>query len=232
MTHLEVQSWRTNSELVQAMFDIHVWPKKWVHNNEVDVLDPTYGRGIWWSWAEGTQVTPSGMVVVDDFLPHKHGRVNLTGHDIRQDGVDYRALPEADESMDVVAFDPDYIAPGGRKTSTIGEFNDRYGLARDYESPGALQTSINSGVVECARVLRPQGIMLVKCTNYISSGKVWLGEHHTISAGLGAKLVVEDISVHLGAPGPQPERETRQQHLRSNSSRMIVFRKPGRRSKK
>lgn len=210
--HLECQTWATNSELIEAVFDIHVWPKKWAtYPAHPDVLDVTYGRGIWWNW-----VTPLAPM-------------RFTSHDLRQDGVDYRMLPEADQCMDVVAFDPDYIAPGGRKTSTIGEFNDRYGLARDYESPAALQASINAGVWECTRVLRPQGILLVKCTNYISSGKVWLGEYHTIESGINAGLVVEDIAVHVGAPGPQPKRDTRQQHLRSNSSRLIVFRKPGRR---
>lgn len=214
MTVLEVQAWDDNAALIQAVFEIHVWPKAWASDpNEFEVMDVTYGRGLWWTWL--TDADP---------------RVEMfTAHDIRRDGVDFTNLPEPDESMDVITFDPDYVAPGGRDTSTIPDFNERYGLNDPYESPASLQAHINAGLTECARVLRPQGILMVKCATYISSGKPWLGEYHTIGAGLAAGLKVEDIFVHVSGTGPQPKRDTRQQHARSNSSRLIVFRKPGRR---
>lgn len=212
--YLEVQRWRTNSELIQAIFEIHVSPKKWAMvEGGPDVMDVTYGKGVWWHWRSDYQM-------------------KFTAHDFKIDGVDFTDLPEADETMDVIAFDPDYVAPGGRDTSTIPDFNERYGLDDPYESPASLQEHINGGLAECARVLRPQGLILAKCTNYISSGKLWLGEYETIQAGLRLGLVVEDIAVHLGDPGPQPKRPTPQQHLRSNSSRLVVFRKLGRRRRK
>lgn len=209
---LEAQTWRSNAELISAAFDLHVWPKTW--GKAPEVLDMTFGRGLWWE------------------APFDHGFM-LTTHDIRQDGINYCHLPERDNTFDVVAFDPDYIAPGGRQTSTIKEFNDRYGLKGTYETPRDLQRTIDRGVCELARVLKPQGIGLIKCTNYISSGKMWLGEHHTMKTGLNAGLVVEDIFVHISGTGPQPDRgeNSRQHHARSNSSRLIVFRKPGRRKK-
>lgn len=212
MSYLEVQRWKTNSELIQAAFELHVDSKKWalVEGGPV-VMDVTYGKGVWWHWRDGYQM-------------------RFIAHDMKIDGVDFTALPEADESVDVIAFDPDYVAPGGRDTSTIPDFNERYGLDDPYESPASLQRHINAGLSECVRVLRPQGLILAKCTNYISSGKLWLGEHYTIQMGLARGLVVEDIAVHLGDPGPQPKRDV-QKHLRSNSSRLVVFRKPGRRLK-
>jgi hypothetical protein len=214
MTVLEVQEWADNSELIQAVFDIHVWPKKWAQGpSGPQIMDVTFGRGLWWTWAPGT-----------------HG-LEFTSHDIRHDGVDFTNLPEPDKSIDVIAFDPDYVAPGGRDTSTIPDFNERYGLNDPYESPASLQAHINEGLSECARVLRPQGILLVKCSTYVSSGQPWLGEYHTIGAGLRAGLVVEDIFVHVSGTGPQPKRESRQKHARSNSSRLIVFRRPGRRKR-
>lgn len=211
MTVLEVQEWPSNAELIQAAFDLHVWPKKWAVDG-MQVLDMTFGRGIWWKWN-----TPEGITV------------DLVGNDIKRNGYDYRAMPMVDSTFDVIAFDPDYVAPGGRKTSTIPEFNDRYGLKDQYESPATLQVSINAGISEMARLLRPQRIGLVKCTNYISSGKLWLGEHYTIQHALTEGLVVEDIFVHMSGTGPQPDRpNSRQHHARSNSSRLIVLRKPGR----
>lgn len=212
--YLEVQRWKTNADLIKAIFEVHVEPKKWavVPGGPV-VMDVTYGKGVWWHWRRPEY------------------QMQFIAHDMKIDGVDFTALPEDDASVDVVAFDPDYVAPGGRETSTIPEFNERYGLDDPYESPASLQRHINDGLSECARVLRPQGLILAKCTNYISSGKVWLGEYHTIQHGLQVGLVVEDIAVHQGDPGPQPKRDTAQKHLRSNSSRLVVFRKPGRRTR-
>jgi hypothetical protein len=211
---MEVQRWKTNSELIQAMFELHVNSKKWalVPGGPV-VMDVTYGKGIWWHWRR------------------EEYAMRFIAHDMKIDGVDFTDLPEADESVDVVAFDPDYVAPGGRDTSTIPDFNERYGLDDPYESPASLQAHINDGLTECARVLRPQGIILAKCSTYISSGSPWLGEYHTIDHALSIGLKVDDIGVHLGDPGPQPKRST-QKHLRSNSSRLLVLRKPGRRTKK
>lgn len=213
MIVLEAQEWENNSDLIRAVFDIHVWPKRWAQGPDgPQVMDVTYGRGLWWQWVGN------------------HG-LEFTSHDIKHDGVDFTRLPEPDESMDVIAFDPDYVAPGGRDTSTIPDFNERYGLNDPYESPASLQHHINDGLTECARVLRPQGIILAKCSTYISSGKPWLGEWRTIDFGQKIGLVVDDIFVHISGTGPQPKRDSRQQHARSNSSRLIVFRKPGRRKK-
>jgi hypothetical protein len=210
---LEVHRWADNSDLIKAVFDMHVTPKR--YGGTADVMDVTYGKGLWWKWT------------YQDFGNFS----TFTHHDYRQDGVDFRHLPEEPKSMDVITFDPDYIAPGGRQTSTIGDFNDRYGLKGTYESPATLQQTINAGLTECARVVRPQGLILVKCATYVSSGKPWLGEYHTLNHGLGLGLKVDDIFVHLSGTGPQPKRESNQQHARSNSSRLIVFRKPGHRKK-
>lgn len=213
MIYLEVQRWKTNSELIQAAFELHVNGKKWalVEGGPV-VMDVTFGRGTWWHWRRPEM------------------QMRFIAHDLKVNGVDFRWLPESDESVDVVAYDPPYVSQGGRSTSTIPERNDRYGLDSQYESPESLQRYINDGLSECVRVLRPQGLVLAKTMNYISSGKLWLGEHHTITHGLSLGLVVEDIAVHLGDPGPQPKRDV-QKHLRSNSSRLVVFRKLGRRLK-
>lgn len=215
MTVLEAQRWPTNSELIEAVFDLHVWPKRWAQERFI-ALDMTYHNGIWWKWRE-----------------QRPGGFHLVSNVLAKGGYDYRDMPYADEMFDVIAFDPDYVAPGGRQSSTITEFNERYGLKDQYESPASLQRSINDGIEEMTRLLRPQGIGMLKCANYISSGKLWLGEHYSIQHALARGLVVEDIFVSVFGPGPQPERpDSRQQHARSNSSRLIVFRKPGRRKRR
>jgi hypothetical protein len=246
---LVAQRWKDNAELIQAVFEMHVYPT--FIGRQVQVLDPTWGRGTWWNWQSSAVPTRA-----------------VTGFDRKTDPeFDFRKMDFIpDNSFDVVAFDPDYVAPGGRKTSTIGEFNDRYGLKDEYETPASLQQSINEGLTECARVVRPQGLILVKCMNYISSGRPVVGEYEVMKHAETLGLKVHDIFRPIFDPGPQPkdrkcgkcrgegggvvvnqwgepENEDcefcegtgrltpRQQHARANSSTLIIFRKPGRRTK-
>lgn len=241
---LVTQRWRDNAELIQAVFEMHVFPRF----SQPWIADVTFGKGTWWKWPL-----------------HEHGH-SFTSHDIKIDGVDFRKLPYTSPLFDVVAFDPDYVAPGGRKTSTIGEFNESYGLKDTYETPASLQSTNNDGLTECARVVKPQGLILAKTMNYVSSGRPVLGEFDTISHALSIGLKVHDIFRPIFDPGPQPkDRECgkcrgegggvvvnqwgepenevcevcegtgrlvpRQQHARANSSTLIIFRKPGRRTK-
>src|SRR5205807_1337225 len=138
---------------------------------------------------------------------------------------DFRALPEPDGMFDVVAFDPPYVCPGGRKTSTIRAMHDAYGMNGDeFRTPAELQTIIDAGLKEMLRVVKPRGIVLVKCKSYRWSGKFWAGTYKTMSTALG--LGFEQVSefIHVGVPGPQSQ--VTQLHPRNNSSTLLVLRAP------
>jgi hypothetical protein len=82
------------------------------------VLDPTYGKGGFWK---------------------KYRPPKLIAHDLKLDGVDFTALPEADDSVDVVAFDPPYKL-NGTPTDEIDECYgvdkiDRFGVLRPRPQP-------------------------------------------------------------------------------------------------
>lgn len=173
------------------------------------LLDPTYGRGLWWSrWRQP-----------DD------------KHDITMDGVDFRQMPEDDGTFDAVAFDPPYVAMGGRKTTGMEDFFERYGLTDAPKTPAVLQAMNNDGLRECRRVVRKRGIVIVKTQTYVSSGRLWLGAHHTMTAGLALGFEVVDLLQHVGHVRPQPPRTrqdgkaVRQIHSRQNYSTLIVFQK-------
>jgi tRNA G10 N-methylase Trm11 len=167
------------------------------------VLDPTCGRGVWWQrWM------PEELVTSD-----------------LKDGVDFRNLPHPDASFDAVAFDPPYVSIGGRTTTGIPAMHHAYGLTEAPRSPQALQAMINEGMGECARVLRCGGYLLVKCCDYVSSGKLWLGTHHTLTHALSLGLECVDRFEYVGTPRPQPSGR-RQVHARRNLSTLLVLRKP------
>jgi hypothetical protein len=140
------------------------------------VVDVTYGLGNFWSV----------------FRP---GR--LVAHDLALDGVDFRQLPEADASVDVVVFDPPYIPQGGRDTSTLpssgahqagdgnvrarGGFLERYGLVDAPRTVTELDELMAGGMKEAARVLGRGGRLMVKCMDYVSSGRYVQGRHTVVS---------------------------------------------------
>lgn len=192
-------TWTSNAELLADVAELYI-------PAGAKVLDPTYGRGTWWKL----------------FRPE-----HLTTHDIRLDGVDFRALPEADATFDVVAYDPPYIAPGGRKTSTIDEFNDRFGLHVDMpRTPMELRCYIAAGLKECARVTKPKGKILMKCMDYVSSNKLFPGTHYAIEDALEMGLDYIDRFEHVRPRlGVQPN-HARQLHARRNLSTLLVFEVP------
>lgn len=222
---LVANRWPTNAELIADMAQLGYLRKEWL------TLDPTFGDGIWW----------------DVWRPD-----DLRIYNRPKDGSDFRSLPDDNATYDAIAFDPPYCAKGGRKTSGIKDFDAAYGLEDAPKSPKLLQDLIDDGVEEMHRLLKPRGLLLVKCMDYVSSGHLWNGTYLT------EKWAVEkmgftrvDRFVHVGNPGPQPGKRTRkcpackgkaagdcaepgcdagripsvQQHGRQNSSVLFIFQK-------
>lgn len=154
----------------------------WIHEADL-VVDVTYGRGLFW-----TKCRPCHLAV----------------HDLALDGVDFRQLPEADRSVDVVVFDPPYIPQGGRTTSGLPDFLDRYGLFDVPSTHGELDNLIAAGIEEAARVLKPRGRLLVKCMDYVHGGRFRTGRHNVVAAAIAAGLEQVDEFIHYSGCGPQP----------------------------
>lgn len=203
---LAASSWRTNADLIADVARLGYLPSP--------VLDATYCKGTWWKVH-----CPSSLTTNDLFKPA----------DVRSD---FRRLPFADGTFASVAFDPPYMSKGGRSTSTIDGMDDAYGMQTTPNSPLALQRLlINPGLTECARVTVPGGFIVVKCMDYVSSGKIQPGTFWTWHHAKGIGLELVDRFVHVGGPGPQPKSNPdgsprRQAHARNNCSTMFVFRTP------
>lgn len=165
-------------------------------------MDVTYGRGLFWS----------------NYRP-----AQLMTHDIAIDGVDFRNLPEADASVDVIVLDPPYISTGAIETSTMPEFLDRYGLAYAPKGAKELLQFVCDGVREAHRVLRHKGRLLVKCMDYVESGRLVLGRHHVVTTALALGMEQVDEFIHYSGTGPGAWE--RQVHSRRAHSFLCVFQK-------
>jgi len=224
VTVLAACAWRDNAELIAAVHDLG-------YLRDTDhVLDPTYGKGNWWK----------------QWRPEQ-----LTTYHRAADGSDFRHLDLADNSVDAVAYDPPYCCPGGRRTSTISDMHEAFGMDEQervgksgepdpmFRTPAALQAIIDAGLTEMVRVCRPAttktrgGIILVKCMSYVWGGTFWPGteltwQHATSTLGL---VTVDRLDIVKRAAGPQPKTNRngsarRQSHAANNASRLWVFRVP------
>lgn len=216
MTILAANNWRNNAALIADVAKLYLDP-------DMLALDPTFGRGKWWdAWH------PTALYASDLKSTCPWRRKSQPDWVARCDhGRDFRKLDEYwGLSFDLVAFDPPYVSKGGRATSGISEFDDRYGLHDAASSPADLQLDIDLGMASIKRVLKPRGILLVKCKDYISSGELWEGTFHTQSAARALGFRVVDRFEHYSkAPGIQPPGR-RQVHARRNLSTLFVLEAP------
>lgn len=204
---LAANNWATNADLMVDVHALGYLPADAV------VLDPTYGRGKWWT---------------------KYRPAHLIGHDLITDGIDFRQLPEPSGSVDVVTFDPPYIAQGGRSTSTLKrdaggisdspDFLDRYGLVDVPTTVDAVTELVVEGATEFHRVLRPKGLLLIKAMNYVNGGRYRTAAYDILAACEAVGFTLIDELVHVRNPGPQPLRD-RQLHARRNYSMLFVLRR-------
>ena len=136
------------SEIIRNILRLHV------PGGKID-CDPTYSTGAFYN---GT-----GIEVPDlrfDIKPQAEGVIQ----------ADARHLPLEDESISCMMFDPPFLATTG-KSLTEGQgniINRRFGVFPDEQS---LHRFYVEAMVEAHRVLKPQGILIFKCQDKVSSGK-------------------------------------------------------------
>lgn len=186
------------------------------------VLDVTYGDGKWWQ----------------RFQPEP-----FTAHDLyKLDGVDFRALPEADTSVDAVCFDPPYVGAGGSPTKDGITMNEAYGTGQSRivaMTPDATNRSeriealIVAGLDECLRVARRW--VLVKCMEYAQGNagspahaKAKVSKFHDIPhlvtcRALDRGWVKHDQIVHHTGTGPGGHNIFTPKRARRHHSYLIVF---------
>lgn len=212
-------SW-TNAGLMVACRELGFLDDDWA------IIDPTYGRGTWWTlWC------PTNLVAWtrDTTARAQHPDMVL----LCWPSWDFRHVDRSNDCYDAAVFDPPYCAMGGRTTTNIDDMTDHYGMDDAPATPKLCQELINDGLTEMARIVVPSrsqtkgpGILLVKCMNYVSGGKVWPGVYLTTKHAvetLGLRYVTQfDV---VGHGGPQPGGR-QQRHPVNNTSTLLVFRTP------
>lgn len=220
-----VQGGVTTSDLVMSAYmegNAEIFPKILeLHVPEGSlVADVTWGNGVFWQNVppETYEILPSDIAT----------------------GTDCRNLPYEDDFLDCVVLDPPYMEGFYRKSAgnkagsgTHSAFAQAYSngdeINEDSENKGtkkwhaAVTDMYFKAGKEAYRVLKKNGILIVKCQDEVSAGKQWLTHVEIINKYQEYGFYTKDLFVVVRNNRPSVSRLIKQKHARKNHSYFLVF---------
>ncbi|WP_195408218.1 TRM11 family methyltransferase [Bacteroides congonensis] len=118
-------------------------------------LDPCYSKGVFYK--SGIVKKPIYKFDIDPISGVEKG--------------DCRSLPLADNSISTMIFDPPFLATTGKSLRIENEnnkINKRFGV---YKNESDLYQMYFDSLDEFGKILKPNGILIFKCQDKVSSGK-------------------------------------------------------------
>lgn len=174
------------------------------------VADVTYGKGVFWK-----NIPKSAYQLLTSDLAN---------------GVDCRKLPYPNSSIDCVVFDPPYMhTPGGSAHVGHQNFETYYrnNLATSEKKyHEAVLDLYFSAADEAWRVLKENGIYIVKCQDEVCANRQRLTHIEIVNELSKKGFVIEDLFVVVRNGRPGVSRILVQAHARKNHSYFLVFLKP------
>ncbi|MBI5453787.1 MAG: site-specific DNA-methyltransferase [Deltaproteobacteria bacterium] len=178
------------------------------------IADVTYGRGVFWR-----NVNLSKYVLYPTDISH---------------GIDCRALPYNDASLDVVVLDPPYMEGLFRNQIQHKAGGGSHSAFRNYYSNG---DEVSSGAKwhaavtdlyfkagsEAYRVLKDNGVLIVKCQDEVSANRQCLTHVEIINEYEKNGFYTKDLFIVVRTNRPVITRLKKQVHARKNHSYFLVF---------
>ena len=164
-------------------------------------LDPTYGAGGFY------KRIPRPKICLD-ISPRLAAARAWPG--------DVKALPIKSCSLNSIIFDPPFLPRRGN----AGLMVEKYG------SVGGPQSVLNLyriGMTECERVMRPQGILVVKCQDSIFGRNQYMIHVQVMNFAVELGLYPKDLFILVARSRPMSWNHIRQHHARKFHSYFWVF---------
>lgn len=169
------------------------------------IADVTFGRGVFWK------------------------RVPQMLYDVKasdlMDGIDFRALPYTEASIDVVVLDPPYRYTPAKNQAHVTDAQYQLQASAPTRTQGVIELYLD-GMREAHRVLKQGGFLFIKCQDTVQDGKQLWSHVDLINAAAGLGYAVRDLLVVTNDAAPAT-RWSFQRHLRKHHSYFLVMRKGG-----
>ena len=143
--------------------------------------------------------------------------------------ADARDLPLPDDSLSCMILDPPFLATKGKSLmeGDGNRINRRFGVYPDEKS---LHQCYVEMLREAYRVLIPDGILIVKCQDKVSSGKQYMTHVFVMDTAVEAGFYPKDLFVLIAKNRLVADWQTRhQKHARKFHCYFWVFQKTDRR---
>jgi hypothetical protein len=178
------------------------------------VADVTWGKGVFW------RKVPIGIY-------------DVRATDISM-GVDCRELPYSDGQIDCVVLDPPYMEGFYRSDANQKAGGGSYAAFREHYSNGdekphsakwhdAVVKLYSEAGREAFRVLKRNGILIVKCQDEVSANRQHLTHVEIINDYESLGFYTKDLFVVVRPNKPAIPRLKKQVHARKNHSYFLVF---------
>jgi hypothetical protein len=172
------------------------------------VADVTFGRGAFWTETDLVRFT----LLKSDLNP-ANGEITR---------ADLRHLPYADASVDVEVLDPPYAY----HIQTTHLFSRRFSRGTPNMTLDEIRDLFREGMVEARRVLKPGGLLWVKCKDSTESGAQRWQHVEVYNDALALGFAAKDLFLVISPP-PIASFWKRQRSARKAHSYLWIFQKPG-----
>ncbi len=191
-----------SDELISGILSLHV-------PNRIIDCDPTYSTGIFYS----------GKIPA----PKYRFDINPQTSDVVQ--ADCRELPLSDNSIGCLMFDPPFLATKGKSLSEDkgNIINKRFSV---YPTESALHKFYVDAMREFYRVLKPDGILIFKCQDKVSSSKQYMTHCFIYNEAIKLGYYPKDLFILLAKNRIVADwQRVNQQNARKYHSYFWVFQK-------
>lgn len=193
----------SQSEILENILSLYV-PDKRIE------CDPTFSKGVFYK-----QSGISAPKYCYDIEPQCSNVIK----------ADARDLPLSDDSISCMILDPPFLATKGKSLkSTDGNIiNKRFGVYPDEKS---LHKCYIDMLTEAHRILNPNGILIFKCQDKVSSGKQYMSHVFVMNEAVKSGFYPEDLFILLAKNRIVANWQMKsQKHSRKFHSYFWVFRK-------
>lgn len=170
------------------------------------IADVNYGKGVFWRNVDVS-------------------KYKLQASDLK-DGIDMCALPYEGGSLDALVMDPPYMPT---EFTGVAQISDYYGIKRKFADKKWHEAVLDlyyRGMREASRVLKPTGVMIVKCQDMVCANRQVLVHVDLINFMHSLGYRCEDIFVLVQA-NKRKHPQKRQVHARKSHSYFLVFLRMG-----